>query len=175
MRSHSHQKRNFFLFCRKWKTYFSVLDDLGRNGNFSFFAENGRHISLIGRTIFRGRPGNFFVFFLPFLYHLFFIFLLFFCWFFSYEYLLEMRSHSHQNGLISIFFENGRHMSLIEQIWGSRQEILCSFRGLAEMSDISPCNWKYQNTLSKPYENKSKELLIEIVMVALEGWNLGNL
>ena len=66
-------------------------------------------------------------------------------------------------------------MSLIEQIWGSRQEILCSFRGLAEMSDISLCNWKYQNTLSKPYENKSKELLIEIVMVALEGWNLGNL
>ena len=86
-----------------------------------------------------------------------------------------MRSHSHQNGLISIFFENGRHMSLIEQIWGSRQEILCSFRGLAEMSDISLCNWKYQNTLSKPYENKSKELPIEIVIVALEGWNLGNL
>ena len=43
------------------------------------------------------------------------------------------------------------------------------------MSDISLCNWKYQNTLSKPYENKSKELPIEIVIVALEGWNLGNL
>ena len=70
--------------------------------------------------------GTFFVFFLyPIFYHLFF-----------YEYLLEMRSHSHQNGQISIFLENERHMSLIEQIWRSRQEILCSFRGLAEKSDI---------------------------------------
>jgi len=160
MRSHSHQKRKFFFFCGKWKTYFSNWEDLGRKS--CAVLEEGQ--------------GTFLSFFLPFLYHLFFIFLLFFCcWFFSYEYLLEMRSNSHQNGLISIFFENGRHMSLIEQIWGSRQEILCSFRGLAEMSDISPCNWKYQNTLSKPYENKSKELLLEIVMVALEGWNLGNL
>ena len=75
---------------------------------------------------FRGRAGHFFVFFMyPIFYHLFF-----------YEYLLEMRSHSHQNGQISIFLENERHMSLIEQIWRSRQEILCSFRGLAEKSDI---------------------------------------
>ena len=75
---------------------------------------------------FRGRAGHFFVFFLyPIFYHLFF-----------YEYLLEMRSHSHQNGQISIFLENERHMSLIEQIWGSWQEILYSFRGLAEKSDI---------------------------------------
>ena len=105
-----------------------------KNGNFSFFAENGRQNSLIGSggprpeilCNFRGRAGHFFVFFLyPIFYHLFF-----------YEYLLEMRSHSHQNGQISSFLENERHMSLIEQIWRSRQEILCSFRGLAEKSDI---------------------------------------
>ena len=29
-----------------------------------------------------------------------------------------------------------------------------------------------KHTLSEPYENKSKELLLEIVMVALEGCNL---
>ena len=161
MRSHSHQKRKFFFFCGKWKTYFSDWEDLGRKSCAVLEEGQGTFLSF---------------FFYPFYTTCFLFFYFFFCcWFFSYEYLLEMRSHSHQNGLISIFFENGRHMSLIEQIWGSRQEILCSFRGLAEMSDISPCNWKYQNTLSKPYENKSKELLIEIVMVALEGWNLGNL
>ena len=71
--------------------------------------------------------------------------------------------------------EDGRYMFLIEQIWGPQQGILFSFRGLSEKSDISIWNWKYQNTLSKQYENKSKELLLEIVMVALEGWNLGNL
>ena len=53
--------------------------------------------------------------------------------------------------------------------------MLCSFRGLSEKPDISHWNGKYQNTLSKPFENKSKELQLEIAMVALEGWNLGNL
>ena len=171
MRSHSHQKRKFFAFCGKWKTYFSVWEDLGRTRKFFAFCGKWKTYFSdwedLGRkscAVLEEGQGTFL--FIP---------LFFFFWFFSYEYLLEMRSNSHQNGLISIFFENGRHMSLIEQIWGSRQEILCSFRGLAEMSDISLCNWKYQNTLSKPYENKSKELPIEIVIVALEGWNLGNL
>ena len=66
-------------------------------------------------------------------------------------------------------------MAFCPLVWGPRQGNLCKFRGLLEKSDISSWNWKYQNTLSEPYENKSKELLLEIVMVALEGWNLGNL
>ena len=140
MRSHSHQKRIFFFFCGKWKTYFSNWEDLGRKSCAVLEEGQGTFLSF------------FFTLFIPLVFYFFTFFLLLI---FSFDYLLEMRSHSHQNGLISIFFENGRHMSLIEQIWGSRQEILCSFRGLAEMSDISLCNWKYQNTLSKPYENSA--------------------
>ena len=115
------------------------------------------------------KPRFFVFFFYPFCYH-FFLFLLFFYW-------ISCRNEVQltPKRQISIFLENERHISLIEQIWGPRQEILCSFRGLSEKSDISHWNWKYQNTLSKPNENKSKELLLEIVMVALKGWNLGNL
>ena len=161
MRSHSHQKRKFFFFCGKWKTYFSNWEDLGRKSCAVLEEGQGTFLSF------------FFTLFIPLVFYFFtfFLLLIFFLWisFRNEVQFTPKRTNFH------FFFENGRHMSLIEQIWGSRQEILCSFRGLAEMSDISPCNWKYQNTLSKPYENKSKELLIEIVMVALEGWNLGNL
>ena len=157
MRSHSHQKRKFFFFCGKWKTYFSDWEDLGRISCAVLEEGQGTFLSFF-----------FTLFFTTYFFTLFFVF-------FSFEYLVEMSSHSHQNGQISIVLENGRHMSLIEQVWGPRQEIFCSFRGLSAKSDISPWNWKYQNTLSKPYENKSKELLSEIVMVALKGWNLGNL
>ena len=69
MRSHSHQKRKFFFFCGKWKTYFFHWEDLGRKSCAVLEEGQGTFLSF------------FFTLFIPLVFYFFTFFLLiFFLW-----------------------------------------------------------------------------------------------